>query len=66
MTPGYGYFWFRHRSDGSTFICVRDAEDGLFYMPALTQGFSLAAVEQHATLLGPVPRSVVGGGSVDQ
>lgn len=60
----YGYFWFRHHDDGSTFIACRDEEDGLWYMPAV--GHPISDIERHATLLGKVPREVVGGKSIDQ
>lgn len=61
---GYGYFWFRHHKDASTFIACRDEEDGRWYMPGL--GHPIENVEQWATLLGAVPRAVAGGGSIDQ
>ena len=60
----YGYYWWRHHADGSTFIAVRDEQDGLWYMPAL--GHPIADIESYATMLGRVPRSVEGGGSIDQ
>lgn len=60
----YGYYWFRHHKDGSTFIACRDDEDGLWFMPGL--GRPIEDIEASATLLGPVPRTVVGGGSIDQ
>ena len=60
----YGYHWFRHDADGSTFIAVRDEEDGLWYMPGI--GHPVTDIEQHATMLGRVPRTVEGGGSIDQ
>ena len=31
----YGYYWWRHHTDGSTFIACRDEEDGQWYMPAI-------------------------------
>lgn len=61
---GYGYYWWRHHEDGSTFVACRDEEDGLWYMPGL--GHPIIQPELSATLLGAVPRSVVGGGSIDQ
>jgi hypothetical protein len=61
---GYTYFWFRHHQDASTFIACRDDDDGLWYMPGV--GVPIANPEEHATLLGAVPRTVVGGGSIDQ
>lgn len=60
----YGYYWFRHHSDGSMFIACRDEGDGLWYMPGL--GAPIRDPERSATLLGKVPRTVVGGGSIDQ
>ncbi len=60
-----GYYWFRHRQDASAFIAFRDEED-FWYMPAIGHPFALSDIEEHATLLGRVPRCVVGGGSVDQ
>ena len=60
----YGYYWFRHHKDGSTFIACRDEDDGLWYMPAL--GHAIDNILDHATLLGAVPRFVVGGASIDQ
>ena len=60
----YGYYWFRHHADGSTFIACRDEGDGQWYMPAI--GHPVRDIERSATLLGAVPRSVVGGGSIDQ
>ena len=60
----YGYYWFRHHCDGSTFIACRDEGDGRWYMPAL--GHAIENIEDHATLLGAVPRAVVGRGSIDQ
>lgn len=60
----YGYYWFRHHADGSTFIACRDEGDGLWYMPAV--GHPIPDIERDATLLGPVPRRVEGGGSIDQ
>lgn len=62
----YGYYWFRHHSDGSTFIACRDEGDGLWYMCAIGHPIRNPSLSQFATLLGPVPRSVVGGGSIDQ
>ena len=61
---GYGYYWFRHQRDGSTFIACRDEEDGQWYMPAI--GYPLPNILKYATLLGKVPRVIVGGGSIDQ
>lgn len=29
QTAEYGYYWWRHHADGSTFIACRDEEDGL-------------------------------------
>jgi hypothetical protein len=60
----YGYFWFRHHKDASTFIACRDAESGLWFMPGI--GHPITNVEAYATLLGPVPRRVANGGSIDQ
>lgn len=60
----YGYYWFRHHEDGSTFIACRDEGDGQWYMAAI--GHPIANIEGHATLLGKVPRRVEGGGSIDQ
>lgn len=62
----YGYFWFRHHADGSTFIACRDAEDGEWYVPAIGHPIRPSTLEKYATMLGPVPRSVEGGGSIDQ
>jgi hypothetical protein len=61
---GYGYFWFRRHKDGSTFIACRDEKYGLWYMPAI--GHPIIDPTQDATLLGRVPRIVVGGASIDQ
>ena len=63
MTTGYGYYWFRHHEDGSTFIACRD-DDMCWYMPGV--GVPIPDPEKHATMLGKVPRTVVGGGSIDQ
>ena len=63
-TIDYGYYWWRHHKDGSTFIACRDEGDGQWYMPGL--GHAIDRPERHATLLGPVPRHVAGGGSIDQ
>ena len=60
----YGYYWWRHHTDGSTFIACRDEEDGQWYMPAI--GHPVTAIHRDATLLGKVPRCVVGGASIDQ
>ena len=60
----YGYYWWRHRRDGSTFIACRDEDDGSWYLPGV--GYALVGIEVHATLLGKVPRIVVGGASIDQ
>lgn len=60
----YGYYWFRHQDDASTFIACRDEEDGQWYMPAI--GHPVRNIMKHATLLGRVPRRVEGGGSIDQ
>ena len=60
----YGYYWWRHRSDGSTFIALRDEEDGNWYMPAI--GEPVPNIQEYATMLGEVPRTMVGGGSIDQ
>ena len=59
-----GYYWFRHKKDASTFIAMyaEDAED--WFMPGI--GPAVTNIMRHATLLGPVPRSVVGGGGIDQ
>lgn len=64
MTIEYGYFWWRHHADASTFILLRDEEDNQWYMP----GYETPVIhpERDATLLGAVPRTVVGGGSIDQ
>jgi hypothetical protein len=56
-----GYYWFRH-ADGSTFIAHLD-DDVDWFVPAVSR--SIPDIEEHATLLGLVPRVVVGGGSVD-
>ena len=63
-TISYGYYWFRHHQDGSTFIACRDEGDGLWYMAGV--GHPILDPEKHATMLGKVPRAVVGGGSIDQ
>lgn len=60
----YGYYWFRHHTDASTFIACRDEEDGLWYMCAI--GHPIADIQEHATLLGAVPRRIESGGSIDQ
>lgn len=60
----YGYYWFRHQADGSTFIAYRDEEDGQWYMPAI--GHPISNITEHATILGRVSRRVEGGGSIDQ
>ena len=52
----------RHHKDGSTFIACRDEDDGLWYMPAL--GHAIDNILDHATLLGAVPRFVVGGARI--
>lgn len=62
----YGYYWFRHRADGSTFIACRDEGDGKWYMPAIGHPIRKSTLEKYATLLGRVPRRVDGGGSIDQ
>ena len=59
-----GYYWFRHRKDGSTFIALYAEDANDWFMPALGQ--PITNVMKHATLLGAVPRMVVGGGSIDQ
>ena len=64
IETAYGYFWFRLHTDASTFVALRDDGDGLWYMPGFNQ--PIRDIEADATLLGPVPRSVVGGGSIDQ
>lgn len=61
----YGYFWFRHEKDGSTFIACRDMEDGLWYMPGLGHPIKESLLKENATLLGPVPRITAGGTSID-
>lgn len=61
----YGYFWFRHERDGSTFIACKDEADGLWYMPGLGHPINEELLEGSATLLGRVPRVVVGGASID-
>ena len=61
---GYGYYWFRHHKDGSTFIALRDDEDGDWFMCGI--GHPIHDPQKYATLLGPVPRTVAGGGSIDQ
>lgn len=58
----YGYYWFRHHADGSTFIACKDEGDGQWYMPAVGHPVDI----RDATLLGRVPRCVQGGGSIDQ
>lgn len=60
---GYGYYWWRLRSDSRTFIACRDEKDGLWYMPAI--GHPIPDIERHATLLGKVPRITEGGASID-
>jgi hypothetical protein len=60
----YGYYWFRHHKDGSTFVAVLDEGDGLWYVCGV--GHAIVDIEKYATRLGRVPRMVVGGGSVDQ
>lgn len=62
----YGYYWFRHHSDGSTFIACRDEEDGLWFMCGLDAPIEPSSLERNATMLGRVPRFVEGGGSIDQ
>ena len=64
MSDEYGYYWFRHHDDASMFIACRDESDGLWYIPAV--GHPIRNIEGHATKLGRVPRSIVGGGSIDQ
>ena len=61
---GYGYFWFRHHKDGSTFIACRDEEDGYWYMPGV--GHPISNITRNATLLGRVPRVTDAGASIDQ
>lgn len=65
MPEGYGYFWYRYKADGSTFIACRDAEDGYWYMPGIAHPIPASVIENGATLLGPVPRVVEGGRSID-
>jgi len=60
----YEYYWFRHHEDGSTFIALQDESNGLWYMCA--SEVPIIDPEKSATLLGPVPRQVRGGGSIDQ
>lgn len=60
----YGYYWFRHHEDASTFIACKDEGDGRWYMCGI--GTPVADPMRHATFLGAVPRTVVGGGSIDQ
>lgn len=60
----YGYFWWRHHRDASTFIACHDNEDGLWYMPGL--GHPIRDLASYATCLGPVPRCVASGASIDQ
>jgi hypothetical protein len=63
---GYGYFWFRDHRDGSTFIALRDEGSGHWFMPAVGHPILESAVMANSTLLGAVPRTVAGGGSIDQ
>jgi hypothetical protein len=60
----YGYFWWRHHKDASTFIACRDDDDGLWYMPGL--GYPIRDPSAYATCLGPVPRCTATGASIDQ
>ena len=62
ITPGY--YWFRHHADDSTFIAICDEETGYWYMPGIDH--PIDNIMNRATLLGRVPRSVEGGGSIDQ
>lgn len=61
----YGYFWFRHGRDGTTFIACQNTEDGRWYMPGVAHPILASILEEQATLLGPVPRVVEGGTSID-
>ena len=58
-----GHYWFRIRETGLTFIAYLD-DDLQWYM--LGQSEPVGDPEGFATMLGKVPRTVVGGGSIDQ
>jgi len=60
----YGYYWFRHHADGTTFIALRDEGDGEWYIPAIDH--ALPHIMKYATLLGPVARQTATGASIDQ
>ena len=60
----YGYYWFRHHTDGSTFIALRAEDNGEWYMPAIDH--PIKHIMKYATLLGPVPRQTTTGASIDQ
>jgi len=64
QNEGYGYFWFRHHQDGSTFIACRDDEDGLWFMPGVDH--PIRDITAYATLLSAVPRRTEAGASIDQ
>jgi hypothetical protein len=60
---GYAYYWFRHMHDGSTFIALRDDEDGWWYMPGID--CPIADITSYATNIGKVPRRTDTGASID-
>jgi hypothetical protein len=62
----YGYFWFRHKKDASTFIACRDDEEGEWFMCGIGVAISESTLKRNATLLGPVARFVASGESIDQ
>lgn len=59
-----GYHWFRHHRDATVFIAFRDTESQLWFMCGV--GHPIHDPALYATYLGMVPRTVVGGGSIDQ
>lgn len=60
----YSYFWLRHLGDGVPFVACRDS-NGWWYMPGNGMAIEHQVMMQGAVLLGMVPRTVVGGGSID-
>lgn len=60
---GFSYWWFRNRVNGEPFIACRDNESGNWFLAGL--GFPVEITDRDAVMLGPVPRQIVGAGSVD-
>lgn len=59
-----GYHRFRHHLDATVFIAFYDTLYRDWFMCGV--GNPIADPMEHATYLGRVPRTVVGGGSIDQ